>query len=285
MTLWDIYEKSSMFQSVRKGEMETGSASLFVCGILLRELFCPGIEICAPKTEYSWEQLWYIICIHHDRRFEQRTFWKLACKQKGMRETGIFSPLFIYGKAGIGFTNEVCVRESPVSELEVKDMFCFRNICSGRDGMDHGMAGGLLLFENLLFRHWKEKGEISEDFLHLYSYLANILMIHHVLKCPKDGALSKNPFLFFLLLAEAIEPLHYVEKVLDAKTILEKIDIELYDRELVLCVKDAGISWREYAGGVMAAAKTAGIHCVFRADLYELRMKMYESPIIDELFI
>ncbi|MBE5881471.1 MAG: hypothetical protein E7289_04085 [Lachnospiraceae bacterium] len=304
MTLWDIYEKSSVFKLVEGGEIGKENASLFVCGIVLKELFCPQIGLQYPKTDWSWEQLWYLLCLHHDRRFEQRTLWKLACQQGAMHGTKekwearnietetdwgpmqlFFSPVFEYDQEGIRFTNGACIKESPVSETEVKDMFFFRNTCSGKVGMDHGIAGGLLLYENLLFKHWEEKGEIKEEQLKLYSYLANVLIVHHFLQKREEASPEKNPLLYLLLLAEAVEPLHYVKDGDRTRSILKSVEVEVRVKEIVLRTKKSKIPFEEYVSCVTEAADKTGMQCIFRADLSEIRMKMCESPIIDELFI
>jgi len=304
MTLWDIYEKSTVFNREEGGMPGKEKASMFVCGIVLREVFCPKLQITYPVSEYSWEQLWYLACLYHDRRFEQSTLWKLTCEQSasmGRQEiweaqnigtnTGwtpmkiFFSPVFTYGKKGIVFSNGACVRESPVSETEIKDRFYYRNTCCRQVGMEHGIVGGLLLYDHLLFRHWEEKNGIKGDKLHLYSYFANLLMGHHLIKGTEDALFEKNPGLFFLVLAEALEPLHYVRECYTARDVLNSIRVQLFEKEIVLCIKDSVISSEEYFACVSSAAKKTGMQCICREDLSEIRMKMSESAIIDELFI
>ena len=39
--------------------------------------------------------------------------------------------------------------------------------------MDHGIAGGLMLYESLVRRHLKQRGNLGREDLDLYSYAAN----------------------------------------------------------------------------------------------------------------
>lgn len=255
MKLLDIYEKSDMFRSAKGGEVSIETASLFVCGIVLREIFFPSLSFSRPQEEYSFEQIWYMLCLHHDKRMERRRIWKRACSVRRDRSIRrwesrnidinykwkpmqlCFSPLFHYCGEGMRFTNGACVRECQLSETEVKDYFYFRNTCCREGGMDHGIAGGLLLYENLIRRRLQRRGELDKKALNLYSYAANTMMVHNL--CEKENEKSRatietDPMLLLFVLAEAIEPLQYATGEADYRRLLRAVEVEISEKEFVL---------------------------------------------------
>lgn len=253
MKLLDIYEKSEVFRCAKGGELPMETASLFVSGIVMRELFFSEISFYNKQEGYSFEQIWYAICLHHDKQLERAHIWKKVCQEK--RDRGIrrwesrnidanykwrpmqlcFSPLFHYSGEGVRFTNGAQVKKCILSESEIKDYFYFRNTCCREGGMDHGIAGGLLLYENFTRRHLQYKGDLDRKTMNLYSYAANSLMVHNICNGDEDGekiTWEKDPLLFLFVLAETLEPLQYAVVCADYSLLLSCIEVDISDREI-----------------------------------------------------
>lgn len=257
MTLRNLYEKSEVFRLAEGGEMRIEAASLFVSGMLLKEILFPDMEFRGYPDYYSLDEMWYLICLHHDKRIEQQRIWKQLCRER--RKDGrmlkserynmlidtkwkplrlCFSPLFQYLGDGVQFTNDACVKKSIFAEDELIDYFHFRNICSEEGGTDHGIVGGLLLYENMVFRHLEEKGTPNKETLNLYSYIANTMMVHNIWESyQKDKIVTpgKDPLLFLLLLAEMIEPLQYRRNNMSHRMLLDAVSVEIFEGKLILC--------------------------------------------------
>lgn len=256
MTLWNLYEKSEVFRLAEGGEMRIEAASLFVGGILLKEILFPNMGFLGCSESYSLEEMWYLICLHHDKGMEEQHIWKQICterrKDRRAREWErhnlcmntkwkplrlCFSPLFQYMREGVRFTNDICIKKSGFTEAQFIDYFHFRNICSEKGGTDHGIVGGLLLYENIVFRHLEEKGEPDIEVLNLYSYVANTMMAHNIWEnYQKDKIVipEKDPLLFLMLLAEMIEPLQYRRNNMGYRMLLNAVSVEIFEGKLIL---------------------------------------------------
>ena len=153
--------------------------------------------------------------------------------------------------------------------------------------MDHGIAGGLFLYENLLCRHDQQMGKIKKDAMHLCSYLSNTLMVHNIVKEAGEASLDKNPFLFLLLLAEAIEPFHYMQQERDEVdvNILKMIEVKIREKEFIIRPDIETFPVKNYFHHIQAAVKKTGMWCNINDEVSEICIKMCESAIIDELFI
>lgn len=240
MKFWNIYEKSNVFNSVEGGDISVDSASLFVCGIIFREIFCPDIAFQCENEEYSLEEVWYMLCLHHEKRMGQYCIWEAIDREIERNRKNkriVFVPMRSYMGNGVRFTNGACVKECMVLKTEIEDYHYFRNACCRKKDMDHGISGGLLLYENLIRRHVTQKGEMNCRALNLYSYVANTMIVHNMYGkygTQKQVTLEKDPMLFLFLMAETIEPLQYGKKDLNYRVLLNAVDIELYENRMVL---------------------------------------------------
>ena len=255
MKLLDIYEKSDMFRCAKGGGLAIETASLFVSGIVLREIFLPQIAFEDCREGYSFEQVWFALCLYHDKRMESESRWKRACQERAEWETGqwesrnigandkwepmhlCLSPLFQYSGEGMKFTNGAQVTGAAFSEGEIRDYFYFRSACSREGGMDHGIAGGLMLYESLVRRHLKQRGNLGREDLDLYSYAANTMMVHNILKGDKTMHRiipKKDPMLFLLILADALEPLQYAAESADYRYLLKCVEAEVSEQKIRL---------------------------------------------------
>lgn len=257
MKLLDIYEKSDMFRCAKGGGLAMEKGSLFVSGIILREVFFPQISFKSSREEYSFEQVWFTLCLYHDKRMESESRWKRACMERTDRENGqweskscgpdgkghpmqlSFSPLFQYSGDGIKFTNGVQVTGAVFSEAEITDYYYFRSTCFRNGGMDHGIAGGLFLYEDLIQRHRQRYGDSDQNARNLYSYAANTMMAHNI--CIGSGTAKgitpeKDPMLFLLILAETLEPLQYAEKCEDYRQVLKQVEMEIEKGGITLII-------------------------------------------------
>lgn len=246
MTLLEIYEKSHVFRSAEKGELEVGTASLFVCGILLKEVFFSEIGFFYEEG-YTFDEVWFLLCQSHDESVERSSVWKKMCslrkaqnvnegKQWGPLQMD-FSPFFQYAGDGIRFTNGVRVRSSFYREDQIEDYFCFRNICYDDSGMDHGIACGLLLYENLMHRSLYGGKKVSKREQNLYSYAANTMIGHNLCglyEREEKVKVNDDPLMFLLLLAEMIEPLQYMKGETDYREALRAIQVSVRHKELFL---------------------------------------------------
>lgn len=255
MKLLDIYEKSDVFKCAKGGRLAIEKASLFVTGIVLREIFFPELAFENNTVGYSLEQMWYALCLFHDKRMERERTWECVCRERKERGAGrwesrnievtnkwnpmqiCFSPLFHYDGEGIRFTNGARVSECVLSETEIKDYFYYRSMCSRMGGMDHGIAGGLLLYENLVWRHLKQSGKPDRNALNLYSYAANTMMVHNIdigKASVQKMVPEKDPMLFLLILADALEPLRYASESADYEELLKQAEIEISKQKIRL---------------------------------------------------
>lgn len=284
---------------------------MFVSGIILKAILFSDITYTGRGKEFTFEQMWYLICLHHDIRFEQRNVWEMICCD--MSGTGslvpyegksleiqckwsplpvIFSPNFIYEEGSIEFGSGAHVRKSILTESEIRDIFYFRNTCCKTRGMDHGIAGGLLLYENLVQQSYEIKKRAERNSRDLYSYLANTLMVHNVLKMNVDGfrhTIRKDPMLCLLLIAEALEPLQYVNGYKNdawaTEKILDCIQIEIEEKKLILQVTEKDFPFETYAENIAGAAEITGLGCDTDMISSRICVRRDESAIIDEIFI
>lgn len=257
MKLLEIYEKSDVFKFAKEGEVTVKAGSLFVSGIILREVFFSDISFENSRIGYSFEQIWFAICLYHDERMERASRWKRACLERADREKRqwesrfggpddkghpmrlVFLPLFQYGGEGIKFTNGVQVIGAAFSEAEITDYYYFRSACSRDGGMDHGIAGGLFLYEDLIRRHRQMYGDPDHNARNLYSYAANTMMVHNIWKGDKTMHRiipQKDPMLFLLILAETLEPLQYAAKCEDYRQLLKQVEVEMEKGGITLIV-------------------------------------------------
>ncbi len=311
MKLWDMYTRSTTFRTAEGGEISKESASLFVSGIILKAILFSDITYTGRGEEFTFEQMWYLICLHHDISFEQRKVWEMICCDiSGSRSLVpyegksleiqckwsplpvIFSPNFTYEEGSIEFGNGARVRKSILTESEIRDIFYFRNTCCKTMGMDHGIAGGLLLYENLVQQSYEIKKRAERNSRDLYSYLANTLMVHNLLKMSEDGlryTIREDPMLCLLLIAEALEPLQYVNEYknegVTAEKILDCIQIEIEEKKLILQVTEKGFPFETYAENIARAAEITGLGCDTDRPSSRICVRRDESAIIDEIFI
>lgn len=294
MKLLDIYEKSDMFRSAKGGEGSVETASLFACGMICKEIFFPAL-VFEGALELSLEQMWYLLCLHHDKRMENPKMWKRACAHcrnrsaQGLEEGNIavnrewqpmrfvFSPLFYYAGDGIRYDNGICVRKCLLAESEVKDYFYFRNICYGDGGMDHGIAGGLLLYENLICRRMELGGELDRQTLNLYSYAANTLLVHNLCE-KKEGWRTirpdEDPLLLLLVLAETIEPLQYAKCGVDYHMLLQAVEIDVRKEGLTVRMNPAYFDVLKLENKISRLKKIVRVNCEFACKTSEVYIRM-----------
>lgn len=223
MKLWNIYEKSTMFREAKGGVMTRDSASLFVCGITVKEIFCPKLAF-AQNSNYTMEEVWYMLCLHHEKR-------RIRIKQI------FFTPLRCYKGNAVCFTNGACVEKALFSRSEIEDYYYFQKACCRKNYVDHGIAGGLLLYENLIARHALCKLEMNDAVLKMYSYIANTLIAHNMCRVSEKELQitpEKDPLLFLFVLAETIEPLQYRKKELESRELLNAVEVEISENKIVL---------------------------------------------------
>lgn len=229
MKLLDIYEKTEEFCRAEGGEDSVAAASLFTVGIALKDYFWPDLSF-DETEEYSFEEIWYMICQCHEEKIER--------KDTDISDAGVL-PLYQYIEGGIQYTNGISVRSSMYTELEVVDYFWFRNVCSADGKPDHGIVGGMLLYEYLIQRRMKRGGEFDNSVLNLYSYAANTMMVHNMHKQKEDGrkiSFWEDPLLFLFLFAETIEPLQYIRNETDFRKVLRRIKVRAFQRKLIISV-------------------------------------------------
>ena len=257
MTLWELYEKSTVFKSMKGGEKMSESVSLFVCGIVLKELLCPEVTFSEEafskeKKQYSLDEIWYMICLHHGRQLGKEKIWK---KRKPS-----FPLLFSYTEEGVRFTNSACVRQCPIFEAEMVDEYYFRRVCCGEE-MDHGMAGGLVLHENLIRRYRGHYEDADSRTRNLYSYAANTLMVHNLFEPEKTKyriTSETDPLLFLLLLAESIEPLQYKKRTADQNVLLTAVQLEFRGGGMILIPDETYYDIEAMAFGIKRAQEKTG---------------------------
>lgn len=228
MKMLDIYEKCDMFRRAEGGELAFDTVSLYITGMFLKEIFAPELSF-STTEEYSLEEVWFMICQCHDENTESWNIPEAAWPK--------ITPLFHYSEGGIQYTNGSCIQSSMFTELQLKDFFYFQHICCADCNMDHGIAGGLLLYKSLIYNHLYNGKELDERVLNLYSYAANTMMAHNL--CKKQGGWKKisfgeDPLLYMLLLAEVMEPLQYVRQGADYRRALQAVKVEVFQRKIVV---------------------------------------------------
>ncbi len=287
MKLRKIYEKSNVFgqsDNCLPGQ-ESGkrrSESLFVSGIVLREVLCPHLEFSGTEDLYSFEQLWYALCLHHNLQYEKKGIWESLCRKRSGIETDrqpecintewgrkwspmevCVSPMFVYERE-VFFTNGASRKKSEIQEADMTDCFYYRAMCSSREGMDHGIAGGLLLYEDLMNRDQMLHIPYERSPKDLYSYLATTLMSHNIWKEREQEeplAFEEDPLLFLLLLAETLEPLQYETEYKTGEKLLDEIEVELHENEVSISVGTDRKLFEQYVENMIALQEIIRIRC------------------------
>lgn len=286
MKLLEIYEKSHVFRSAEKGELAVDTASLFVCGILLKEVLFPEIGF-FDEEGHTLEEVWFLLCQSHDESVERASVWEKMCSFRRVQHMNIgkqwgplqieFTPFFQYTGDGIRFTNGVRVQSSFYREEQIKDYFCFRNICYGDSGMDHGIVGGLLLYEYLMHRSLYGGKKVSEREQNLYSYAANTMIGHNLCgfyESKEKINLNEDPLLFLLLVAERIEPLQYVKREADYREALQAIQVSVRHKELFLRMNPQYFDVFELEKCLGQMKKKIGICCEIMHETAEIYVHM-----------
>lgn len=261
MKLLEIYEKSDMFKGAKGGELPIEKESMFVTGVVMREIFFPALSLKNSREGYSFEQLWFALCLCHDKRMEG------ACMDINGKWSPMhfqFSPLFHYVGEGIQFTNGTKVSECILSEAEIEDYFYFRSTCFYDGGTDHGIVGGLLLYNSLICRHLQRIGVPDGNSLNLYSYAANTLLIHNIcwgIKGSDKITPGMDPLLFLLLLAEVLEPLQYAFVCMEYKELLRQIEVEVSEREIRLVMDPNYFAIKRLENNLREVEKKIEVDC------------------------
>lgn len=219
-----------------------GTDSMFIIGMLLQKDICPGLEFANYEEKRDFACFWYLLCLFHDKAKqasmnpqtensyyrENLTFhqvhqnlerWNLKYSENWEKLGVTFVPDSTYGSSGICFTNGTTLKESEISHSQLLDFYHYYQVCRISDGPDHGLLGGLLLYDTLVKCSLRKFADdiTSRELENLYSYLSNCLIVHNMKKkifgpdfVPfQHLSFTDNPMLFLLILSEALEPIRF----------------------------------------------------------------------------
>ena len=271
MTLWDLYEKSKREVRVAGKVQESGDfrqVSLVVIGKILRECFCPEIEFEEGEEEISFEQIWHLVCEYHE---------KGRGKPFGAPELRtVRYPDFDMEKRPVYFADGSRVERSSLTEEDVIDFFYYRKICCKKRRMDHGIAGGLLLYQNFYAEEAGECGGIA-------NYAAITLVCHNAFAKNREGICSwvrEDPLLCLLLLAEAMGVVCFHRGSLNRgamKRLFGALGMEPAPGSLTLFVNPDVIPFADYAEKLHCIAIKTGICVSTDEKNYKIHIKDVNS--------
>lgn len=260
--------------------------SAFFIGLLMKRELCPNLTVYSQEYEdYEFSYLWFLVCLFHDMGYAIENDWtykytyrknakeylKKYKKIKGScirqryeyEDLGLIfvapsrfkrTPFSIHSRDNyanrfdsITFSNDVIIRNSTYSRKTVLDYLEYCKMTDGIRHYDHGIVGGLWLYDSLMknyykaYRNEKEKNKdvnyeeflvdgywhFSEEQKVVFAYLADCIIAHNIWpansdtieiyrKCgldelvpPKFRKISfkDNPILFILAITDTIEPI------------------------------------------------------------------------------
>lgn len=261
------------------------SVSAFFLGLLIKRELCPDLTIYSKASEpYEFSYLWFLVCLFHDMGYaiendwtykyiyRQNTneylkqykrpkrnsmMWKASYDDLGVIfvSPSVYRNEFCWASDrvkkdscfnGIEFSNGVTIEGSRYSRRTVLDYLEYCKVTDGIRHYDHGIVGGLWLYDSLCKnydRAYLREKEINEDvncndFIHdglhfskeqkkIFAYLSDCIIAHNMWPASFDrreeyerGGLfelipprfkkisfKNNPILFILALADTIEPI------------------------------------------------------------------------------
>ncbi len=252
MTLWDLYKKCE-----RKDRMTACTASLYVTGKLLMEASKRETDFfCAGKKD-SFLKIWHLVCRFHEMGGRVLFEGKESIKA---------IPDFNLQNTPLMFGDDYAVTKSVLTEEELLDFYYYRRICCGKKKMDHGIWGGLLLYEHAISKLISKNEGQDESGRTIYAYAALTLMCHSAvaLRFYRPEVTWRNdPLLCLLLFAEKAEPLHLCRGRVDTEMIQGYLDAICVQKEsdgLVLTANTEIVPFDEYAEGLLGVAQMTGIN-------------------------
>lgn len=262
------------------------TVSVFFIGLLIKKKLCPNLTIYSQEYEdYEFSYLWFLVCLFHDMGYAIENDWtyKYVYRQNAkeylrkykqvkcncIRQRYEYEDLGVIFEApsryrsasfsvrggdnyvkqfdGIMFSNGVTIYNSMYSRKTVLDYLEYCKMTDGIRHYDHGIVGGLWLYDSLMKNYhrayWKEKEKdkninfkdfVVEGHWHffeeqkvIFAYLADCIIAHNMwpasldkidiykrcgldeLTLPRFEKISfeRNPILFILAIADTIEPI------------------------------------------------------------------------------
>lgn len=258
--------------------------SAFFIGLLIKRELCPDLVIFSQKYEnYEFSYLWFLVCLFHDMGYaieNDRTYKytyrsnseeylrkhkdiKGSCiaEQCRYKDLGlVFVAPYRYNHfsdkskenhsekyEGIMFSNGVTINKAVYSRMTALNYLRYCKMAEGIKHYDHGIVGGLWLYDSLMKNYYiafgnakeKNKDAACNDFCldghwhfsseqeAIFAYLADCIISHNMwpanadtieiyrkyhldeLIYPKFKRISfkDNPILFILAIADTIEPI------------------------------------------------------------------------------
>lgn len=261
------------------------TVSAFFVGLLIKRELCPNLIVYSQEYEdYEFSYLWFLVCLFHDMGYAIENDWtykhiyrqnakeylkkykqvKGSCVRQRYEyeDLGlIFAAPSRYKSAfsvrgrdnyvkpfeGIRFSNGVTIYNALYSRKTVLDYLEYCKMTDGIRHYDHGIVGGLWLYDSLMknyhIAYWKEKEKdknvnfkdflvdgywhFSEEQKMIFAYLADCIIAHNMWPASPDKidmykrcgldeltpprfrkiSFERNPILFILAIADTIEPI------------------------------------------------------------------------------
>jgi len=276
------------------------TVSAFFIGLLIKRKLCPELSLYSRDTEdYAFSYLWFLVCLFHDIGYAIENDWtykhtyrqnakeylktykqvKGSCIRQRYEyedlglifaapsryKSASFSTLncnhYVERFGGITFSNGVTVYKSMYSRKTVLNYLEYCKMADGIRHYDHGIVGGLWLYDSLMKNYYrtyyieKEENEhvnfknfwvdgywhFSEEQKAVFAYLADCIIAHNMWPASPDKidiynkcgleeltpplfqkiSFAKNPILFILAIADTIEPI----KLYLSTTQMSEVDI------------------------------------------------------------
>lgn len=261
------------------------TVSTFFIGLLIKREICPELTILSRGYEdYKFSYLWFLVCLFHDMGYVIENDWMYKYKYRREAEGFLhqykvvkgthwrlgniyhdlgliyvaptrYSKFTVSSKEhwlsdrifrGIEFNNGVIIEKAMYKRKTVLNYLEYCKMTKGIRHYDHGIVGGLWLYDNLMKNYYRTYREEStrnpdiriDDFLvdgywHfsfeqkiVFAYLADCVIAHNMWPAKKDTrdtylkcgleelvqpwfkkiSFRNNPILFILAIADTIEP-------------------------------------------------------------------------------
>jgi hypothetical protein len=265
-------EKQSVFDSkipINK-ERDLHSISIFFLGFLLKEV------IDLPKLEPDFQYLWFITCLYHDYGY---------FIENGKKEYPPNQFCISKIKKELAISKDLLKENSNPQFISLTIKNYYRYCRKEHDFINHGIVGGLLLYDRLCKNYSrikalaiKEKisGAKENDFyyhnLHwsishfeFYAKVSNAIISHNIWLAEENNmdlyekyklkelipshkfSYNDDPYVFLIILVDSIEPIKFFNQI-SPKCILEKIDFEILkeERKIVINILDKCLNFGKW---------------------------------------
>lgn len=250
--------------------------SVFLLGIRLAEMFKilpygnKANEAKDPyeKDGFNFKYYWFLACLYHDVGYvyENSTYLDESIRDEQERKNKLQGDLVSVRTDGVEAVQEICdiqylhSREFKTYSKAEVNLYLKGRATFGIESIDHGIVGGLLLYDKLRKQFetswakialnnsssridfWDNGLHLSNNHFEEYAKAANAIIAHNIwietlnkykqfvnMRLGEKNKLTydkNDPLCFILCLADTLEPLKRLSDVMNAECILRNISLE-----------------------------------------------------------